>query len=177
MDPVFDLTLRAALALLFLSAAWHKLRAPEHFHASLADYHLLPPRALPAAARALPLAELATSVALVAPPLRAVAPIAALLLLALYSVAIAWNLGRGRREIDCGCSGPGLRQPLGPGLLARNAVLASAALLCMSSVGARPLVWVDFASVFGATLVLAAVYECANRLLASAPVLARLRAS
>lgn len=177
MDPVFDLTLRAGLALLFLSAALHKLRAPAHFHASLAEYRMLPAPTLPAFVLGLPLAEIATSVALVASPLGSVAPIAALLLLGLYSVAIAWNLGRGRREIDCGCSGPGLRQTLGAGLLARNAVLAVAALLCLWPVSPRPLIWVDAASVFGGTLVFAAVYESVNRLLASAPALARLRAS
>jgi hypothetical protein len=177
MDPVFDLTLRTGLALLFLSAAFHKLRAPAHFRASLAEYRLLPARALPAGAAALPIVELATSVALLAPPLRIVAPIAALLLLALYSAAIAWNLGRGRREIDCGCSGPGRRQSLGPGLLVRNAALAGAALLCLVSPSPRPLIWVDAASVLGGTLVLAAVYDAANRMLASAPALARLRVS
>jgi hypothetical protein len=42
MDPVFDSTLRAALALLFLVAAAHKLRDLGRFRATLADYRVLP---------------------------------------------------------------------------------------------------------------------------------------
>ena len=40
MDPAIDLTLRAALALLFLVAATHKLRDPAAFRATFADYRI-----------------------------------------------------------------------------------------------------------------------------------------
>jgi Methylamine utilisation protein MauE len=42
MDPVVDVTARASLALLFLSATAHKLRDVARFRATVADYRLLP---------------------------------------------------------------------------------------------------------------------------------------
>jgi hypothetical protein len=80
-------------------------------------------------------------------PLYRWAALGAVALLVLYSVAIAINLVRGRREIDCGCFGPAARVPLSGGLVARNALLIGAAALVSLPVGARPLVWVDAFSV------------------------------
>lgn len=175
MDPVAGLLLRTFLAGLFGTAAWHKLRGPAEFRAALAAYGLIPAWAVPASARLLPCLELATALALVTPGFDAVAPIAGLSLLALYSGAIAVNLARGRREIDCGCGGPSLRQPLRPSLLARNALLVGVAILCLFPVRARPLAWVDGVSFAFGLLVLVALYASGNRLLANAPALARLR--
>jgi len=175
MDPVLDAMLRSALALLFLSAAAHKLRAPATFRAQLSDYRLVPERASGAAAAAVVAAELATGFALWLPPLRTSACAAALGLLCAYSGAIALNLVRGRRDIDCGCSGPALRQPLTPWLLARNALLGGIAAACLAPVGERALVWVDSVTLLGGFLVLVALYAASNRMLASAPALARLR--
>src|SRR5262245_25092185 len=45
MDPVIEVALRGGLALLFLVAALHKARDLPGFHATLANYRLLPPRA------------------------------------------------------------------------------------------------------------------------------------
>jgi hypothetical protein len=177
MDPVLDAMLRSALVLLFLSAAAHKLRAPATFRAQLTAYRLVPERATGAAAAAVVAGELATGFALVLPPLRASAGGAALGLLCAYSGAIALNLVRGRRHIDCGCSGAALRQPLSPWLLARNALLAGSAGACLAPTGERALVWVDSVTVGGGVLVLAALYTASNRMLASAPALARLRGS
>jgi hypothetical protein len=177
MDPVLDTTLRAALALLFLGAALHKLRAPAEFRATLAEYQLLPRRATGAMALAIASAELATAGALVLPALRAVSPFAPFILLGSYSAAIGVNLVRGRREIDCGCSGPALRQPLSPALLIRNAALAAGALACLLPVQGRPFAWPDAVSVAGSVLVLASLYASVNRMLASAPARARLRSA
>jgi hypothetical protein len=177
MDPVVDKTLRGALALLFLVAAAHKLRAPAAFQAHLADYRLFPGRATQGLAAAVVAGELATGLALLAASLRETAVAAALALLCTYSGAIALNLLRGRRDIDCGCSGPGIRQPLSPWLLARNALVAAIALACLAPLRARTLVWVDTVSVLGGVGVLAALYAASNRMLANAPALARLRDS
>jgi hypothetical protein len=173
MDPVVDRTLRGALALLFLVAAVHKLRAPAAFRAQLADYRLVPAPATPGLAAAVVAGELATGLALLAASLREAAVPAALALLCAYSGAIAINLLRGRREIDCGCSGPGLRQPLSPWLLARNGLIAAIALACVIPPRPRTLTWVDGVSVLGAVGVLIALYAASNRMLANAPALAR----
>jgi hypothetical protein len=177
MDPMLGGTLCGALALLFLVAALHKLRDPAAFRAQLDDYRLVAKRAIPGVAAALVAGELATGLAFLAPPLRAVAAGAALALLCAYNAAIALNLLRGRRDIDCGCSGPGLRQPLSPWLLVRNALLAGIAVACLAPRGTRTLIWVDGVSMLGGVAVLAFLYAAANRLLASAPALASLRES
>jgi hypothetical protein len=177
MDPVFDTTLRGALALLFFSAALHKLRAPAEFHGTLAEYRLLPGWATRIAAVLIVSGELAAATMLVLPSLRASGAVVAFLLLCAYTSAIAVNLLRGRREINCGCSGAALRQPISAWLLARNAALAAMALLCLLPAHGRALVWIDGASVLGGVLVLAAVYVSSNRMLAIAPLLERLRAA
>lgn len=131
MDPVATLIVRYVLALLFAGAALHKLRDRRRFDGIVLDYRLAPPRLALRVARLLPLFELLVAGCLVA----AWSPAfpAAALLLAGYGLAIAINLARGRREIHCGCSG--LPQPLSLWLVARNAVLAAAALSLLLPAG------------------------------------------
>jgi hypothetical protein len=173
MDPVVDVTLRAALALLLLAAAAHKTRDLAQFRATLADYRLLPDAIVPAAVGLVVGVELAIAVALVAFP--APGLVAAAALLAVYAAAIAINLVRGRRHIDCGCAGPAARQAISGWLVARNVVLATLAIAGLAPVHARPLLWVDALTVAGTTAVLAAFYATLDRMLADAPALARVR--
>jgi len=173
MDPVVDLTLRAALALLLLAAAVHKLRDPGTFRATLAEYRLLPDAVAPAAAGLVIGVELAIAAALLALP--APGLVATALLLATYALAIGINLARGRRHIDCGCGGPAARQPISGRLVARNLLLAAVALAGLAPIHARPLVWVDALTVVAATAALATLYATLDRMLADAPALARVR--
>ena len=175
MDPVIDAALRTGLSVLFLAAAVHKLRDLARFRATLAEYHLLPPRLVPFGAIALVAAELGLAVTLVAPPLRTASLVAAAGLLLIYGGAMAVNLARGRRHIDCGCAGPAARRPISGGLVARNAVLVAAALGGLLPVSPRPLFWVDAVTVLGATATLATLYAALDRLLALAPTRAMLR--
>jgi len=171
MDPAIDLTIRAALALLFAVAATHKLRDMAAFRGTFADYRLLPDTA----AWAVPVTEAAVALLLVAPATSAIGKAAAGGLLLAYAAAIGVNLSRGRRHIDCGCAGPHARRAIGPGLVARNALLAAVALAALAPAHPRPLVWVDALTVSGAVLALAALYLAADRLMAYGPALARLR--
>jgi len=175
MDPAIEAALRGALALLFAVAARHKARDLDGFRATLAEYRLLPEGAASVAARLVIVAEVAASVALLVPVLRAPGPFLAAGLLAVYTGAIAINLARGRRDIDCGCAGPALRQPLSGWLLGRNGILLAAALACLVPLRPRPLVWVDALTVTGAVAALAAFYGALDRLVANAPRLAHLR--
>src|SRR2546428_13263493 len=112
MDPAIDATLRAALGLLFLVAAVHKLRDFGRFRATLAEYRLLPRAVLPVAAGLVLVAELSVAAMLVTPARGAPGPLAACAILVVYATAIAINLARGRRHIDCGCAGPAGRRPI-----------------------------------------------------------------
>jgi len=175
MDPVVDLTLRTALALLFFVAAGHKLRDPRRFRATVAEYRLVPDRFAPPAAALLVAVEAAAGGALLVPGARAAGLLAAAALLVVYGAAIAINLARGRWDIDCGCTGPAVRRPISGWLVARNAVLAAAALAGLAPVHPRALLWVDAVTVAGATAALAACYASLDRVIAYAPRLARLR--
>jgi hypothetical protein len=176
LDPVVAAILRGALALLFLDAARHKLRDRAAFAAAFDAYRLLPEGAGRAAGAAIGGAELAVAAALLVPVADRPGALGAAGLLALYTAAIAVNLMRGRRDIDCGCAGPALRQPLGGGLVVRNLVLLGAALLCLVPTLPRSLVWLDAVTALGAVGVLACGYAAAQRLLSNAPAMARVRA-
>ena len=132
IDPLFTLAAQWALGLLLLGAAWHKLRGWQVFPAIVDDYRLLPGFLIrPAAMLLVPLEALLGSAWLLAPyPLRLAGLTAALL--GLYAAAIAINLLRGRRRIDCGCH-VGLNHAADAGLswwlVLRNGGLAALAFL------------------------------------------------
>lgn len=167
MDPAVAVTLRLAGALLFAAAALHKLRDVRAFREALAGYRLLPAAALGPAALALPAAEAATALALCSGSGATAGAAGGVALLALYAGAIAVNLGRGRRSIDCGCGGPGGRRPIAPGLVWRNAALA--ALLAASALPAAPRAWtwLDGVTVAGGVVTLALLYAALDVLLAN----------
>jgi hypothetical protein len=172
LDPVVQVALQAAAALLFLAAAAHKLRDPSSFREALHGYGVLPPALEAKAGAALAAAELCLGAGCLLPATAAAACIGGALLLGLYSGAMARNLARGRRFIDCGCGGPGGRRPLGGGLLLRNAALiALLAIAALPSVG-RALVWLDGIAVVMLLALLSLLYAAADVALANA---ARLR--
>jgi hypothetical protein len=167
LDPVLRITLHTGLALLLLSAAGHKLRAFSAFKAALAGYDLISRRWLAAVSLLVVGLELVTGLSLLLP--RAFIPaLAAAALLATYTFAIAINLRRGRRDIDCGCAGPARRVPLGPGLVGRNVLLIAAALIAALPVAPRSLVWLDAVTVFAGVAMLALLYSAGDTALANA---------
>lgn len=166
IDPVVALALRAALALLLAAGALAKLRDLRGFAAAVAGYRLLPAALARPAAAAFVAGELALAAGLWLPPLREASALGAAGLLTLYGVAIAANLARGRRDIDCGCGGPLGRQTLSEGLVVRNLLLAAAALAAALPVAARPLVWLDALTLAASVAAAATLYAAASALLA-----------
>jgi hypothetical protein len=166
-DPALQLALHAAAALLFLGAAAHKLRDFAGFRAALEAYAVLPAAAVPAAAAALTAGEAVLGVACAVPGVAAGACLAGALLLAVYGGAIALNLARGRRWIDCGCGGPGGRRPLSPALVARNAALVAGLLLAAPPAAARSLVWLDAVTAAGLLLTLGLLHAALDVALAN----------
>ena len=169
LDPAAAWAASAALALVFAQAAWHKLRDLGAFSASVAAYEILPASLAPIAATQLAVAELLLMGTLLLPPARRLAAVAALALLALYGAAIAWNLARGRRDIDCGCTGPAQRTPLSGWLLARNAALGALAIVAALPVFERALTLADALPIAGGALAAFALHAAANQLAANAP--------
>ena len=175
LDPAFHAALRGALGLLLLHAAAHKLRSPARFRAAFAGYRVVPDRLVSAAAALVVLSELVAGIGLLAPGAGAVPALLAAALLATYAAAIAINLARGRRDIDCGCAGPAAGRPLGAGLVVRNTGVSLAALAAALPAGARTLSWVDAGTVVAFVGAAALLYASADLALAMAPRLAALR--
>lgn len=174
MDPALILSLRAALAVLLAAASLHKLRDPVRFRAVLAAYDLVSPRTVTTLAAAIGPLEALLALGVAAGSRAAAVATAALVLT--YATAIEANVRRGRRDIDCGCTGAAARVPLSRALVVRNLGLAAAALLLLLPAAPRELTWLDVATVITATATLSACWMASERLLALAPRAAALRA-
>jgi uncharacterized membrane protein len=122
-----------------------------------------------------PALELAGALGLMVGATRGPAAGLLLSLLAVFTGAIALNLARGRRDLDCGCFGPLLRQQLSGWLLVRNGVLALAVVVALVRSDARPLAPLDYATIASAAAALVLLYGAANYLLATGPTIAALR--
>ena len=101
-DPIFVIAAAITVAVILASAATHKLRAPARFASQLENYQLLPQALVRPVARILPWLEAVLAFTLLVPMARHFAALGAAALLASYALAIAINLWRGRRDIDCG---------------------------------------------------------------------------
>lgn len=166
VDPVLQLLLRAALAVLFAAAAAHKLLDMPAFRASLAAYGLVPSAFLPILSVLLVAGEVIVAMALLPPDSSSAAPYAAAALLLIYTSAILLNLLRGRADIDCGCAGPTRRQSLSVGLVARNLVLLSATLASALPASPRALVWIDGFTFAAGLAAVCLLYQAADTLVA-----------
>jgi uncharacterized membrane protein YphA (DoxX/SURF4 family) len=122
---------RTMIALMFIAASWFKLRHLAVFHGVVANYRLLPQVLAAPFAYLLPPVEALLGAALllnVAAPWPAAGSIALLLT---FAAAMAINLRRGRRDIDCGCFRSELKQSLSWKLVIRN--LGLSALLALAA--------------------------------------------
>lgn len=120
------------VGLVFLVAGVDKLRHRDLLPGVIANYRLLPDALVPPAALLLPFVELLVAAGLLLGN-RPAAPLAAMALLLVFAAAMAINIRRGRRQIDCGCGHVGLRQQLGWPMVARNIVLANLLVLRLAS--------------------------------------------
>jgi hypothetical protein len=170
-DPIAVGTIVGALALVMFAAAWHKLSEPDMFAGSLGAYRLLPPALVAPVARVLPYVEAALGVAILVPATRPAALVLLAVLLLAYGAAMAINLLRGREDIDCGCGGA--THPLSWGLVARNGVLAAAALLASRPTLERSMDWIDALTLVLGVLSFYALYLMADELLRQASRLTR----
>ncbi len=187
MDPVVSNVLRLTLAWVLAESAIDKLRDRQGFLRTLAAYQLVPGSFLSASVVALTALETALAAALLSSAsvsmlggeeagLALVAGLGSAALLGLYGAAIAVNLLRGRRDLDCGCGGPARHHSLGPALVVRNAVLVTAALAAALPAPSRSLTKLDLATTALAVLATILLRAAIEHLLANAPESARLRA-
>ena len=166
-DPAYSLTARLILLAIFGTSLIHKVRNPGAFTASVEAYELLPSGWSSPAAWLLIVAE-SVAVVLLVLGLRTGAGLA-LALLTAYTIAITYNLARGRSDIDCGCSGPAARQPLSALIVARNTVLMLIAVAAAwTPAAARPMGPLDLFTGMMAALAFTLCYAGFNALTATA---------
>ena len=178
MDPVITIIISICASLLFGFAAVHKLRAVAIFRASVDEYQLIPRQLSGLVSVLLIAAELMAALLVLIPPTSTTGFTIMAALLLVYTAGIGINLLRGRRHIDCGCSGPGSRHELSGWLVLRNLFLLGLVLLSPVLAGwsaARPLNWLDMLVVLFSVLVASGLYMGLNQLLAQAPRLGALR--
>jgi hypothetical protein len=165
IDPVIDITIRGAFALLFALSSMEKLHDRETFQYQLGEYQLVPARFIPVAGLTIILVEVATAIALlIQDSFYGVMMGGALL--AVYASAILVNLLRGRTWMDCGCLGSD-GEGLSYWLVTRNLVMLATLMMLLLPTVERTLVWLDYFSIlftiFGASL----AYVILNTLLAA----------
>jgi hypothetical protein len=169
MDPALTWTLALLLAMVWSASAAMKFADLGQFAAALDNYRIVPRALVTPVAWMLPVLETLAAIGSLVPASRGEACLLMAALLAIFSAAIAINLARGRRAIDCGCFGPALRQTLSGWLIARNAILLAAVAAVAMPAQMRPLEPVDLVTiVFGATTLMT-LYASMNYLLANAP--------
>jgi hypothetical protein len=170
LDPTLALAGALLLAAVFGSAGPAKLMARDAFVGVVANYRLLPDRLVTPFALALPCLEIAVALGLLLPTTRSVAALLAAALLLLFALAMAVNLLRGRRDIDCGCAIGRLRERIGWPLVTRNLLLTLVALvLTWGQPAPRALEWLDFVSIAAALACLLLLHAAAGRLFGLAP--------
>jgi uncharacterized membrane protein YphA (DoxX/SURF4 family) len=162
------------LSYLFLVGGWQKRADTAYFQQVITDYRLLPASWSPLLARAIPIVEICAGLALLIPALQLIALATVATLLAVYTLAIALNIARGRRDLDCGCAGPGQEQTISGWLLGRNLILISLALLSVPALQQLSMDWLGWSlALLGATL-LALFYHVFNQLIANNNLLRRI---
>ena len=165
MDPGIGCVIAGAGVLLFARAALAKYRRLAEFAAVLDNYQLFPARLNGTLAIGVPAVETAIALLLIPPSTRQWAAVAGALLLLAYAGAIAVNLRRGRRDLDCGCAGPAERRPIAAWMVWRNVAIAAALLAAGLPWTTRPLGWIDAITIPGALVVLTVLYAALDQLL------------
>ncbi|WP_233830173.1 MauE/DoxX family redox-associated membrane protein [Paraburkholderia sp. ZP32-5] len=182
IDPVVSTVALAATSIITLTLALPKLTRQSELRQTVAGFQLLPHALIAPFALFLPLAEISATLASLLPATRGVGAIALAALFMLFALALGINVARGRTDIDCGCngfrqSGGAVAPSIGWAHVARTLLLAALAALAGVPQSTRAVVWFDYLSVLGATLVAVAAFFTLDVLLDNRPKLNHLRNS
>jgi uncharacterized membrane protein YphA (DoxX/SURF4 family) len=175
IDPAVGLLLACVVALLFGSAAVHKLRDLRGFDEIFAAYGVAGAISRWRLAWLVPVLELVTAVGLLIDATRLYAAVLGAVLLVSYALAIGINLRRGRRDLACGCGGPDERRPIASWMVWRNVLIALVVLSALVPWSGRPLGVTDGVTVVFGVLTLALIYLCVDQLMGYLQRVAQLR--
>ena len=165
IDPIFLTLICYCFALLFGLAGAHKLSNRSETQTLIDAYNLVPAPLLAPASLLVPILELAIGAGLMFGATRSIAVIAGGVLLIAYGAAMAINLYRGKRDLDCGCSFGDRAQKISPPLVYRNALLATLIFMAAMPVSNRETGMMD-AFIIAVSLIAASIlYAAANTLI------------
>lgn len=145
IDPAISTAFGFSLSALLAASAAHKATGFAEFAGVLRNYRIAPEAMVAPLAFLAIVIEAALALGLLVPSVRAIAAIGSAGLLSAYGLAMAFNIARGRVDIDCGCSFGASSDRLSWSLVMRTAILALVAILAAAPVSARSLGWADFA--------------------------------
>jgi hypothetical protein len=175
LDPAISMLLVFCAALLFASAAAHKLRDLQRFAEIFAAYGLGPASTGLGIAWMVPTFEIVVAAGMVIEVSRPYAAALGIAMLSGYAVAIAVNLRRGRRDLACGCGGRDAQRPIAAWMVWRNILIALSMALASLPRSDRVLDATDGITVGFGMLTIALVYLCIDQLLSNAQRGSRLR--
>ena len=182
LDPAIGTLMLASVALLFLSAAAHKLRNLERFDEIFSAYGLMPAALVavnsrPRLSLLVPVLEIMVAAGLAVNAYRPYAAALGIALLLAYAAAIGVNLARGHRDLACGCGGPDERRPIAAWMVWRNLIVALAAASAFVPWADRVLGQWDAITIAFGLMTVALIYLCTDQLLGTARRSAELRGS
>lgn len=169
IDPAISWAIALSVALLFGTAAVHKLWDWTRFREVVRNYQLVPASLVPMAAGVVIVLEVAAAFLIVGANTRSTGAAMAAGLLVPYAMAMAINLSRGRVNLDCGCLGFGRRQAIRWWMVGRNLTIAALALLAGESMSARSLTALDALTIVCATVTFTLLYTAQGVLAAVRP--------
>ncbi len=130
-------TISDAIALfflwLFVTAGTHKLNPSRlsYFVGLITEYGWSNPNTAKFFTRFLGIIEIVLGVGILISSSRFYAAVSAVGLLFFYLLLMAYQLHRGRMDLDCGCSGPDRQLKMSGHLLIRNLILIGLCILCL----------------------------------------------
>jgi hypothetical protein len=166
LDPIIITLISISFGLMFALASVHKLRALDNFRAVLADYRVMPALIVPVVAIGLPVLEAVLGLAWLFSSIKPWVPTVALLVL--YTTGIAINLLRGRVHISCGCGFGASKktdEALSWGLVIRNVILISAALVMSMPAATRAVGILDYITLVAALIAIVLLFTAGNQLI------------
>jgi hypothetical protein len=133
IDAAIVIAIRTFIGLIFAHAVISKISNIGVFIEVLANYRLVPNIAVPMVAWLVLALEGGIVLMIAFDGTVQVAGAIAWALLVIFTIAIAVNLARGRRDIDCGCFPGGAKNHLSVSLVVRNLLLSAMCLLLTRS--------------------------------------------
>jgi Methylamine utilisation protein MauE len=168
LDPAIGILIVACIALLFASAAVHKLRDLRRFDEIFAAYGFAPMNSGARISWIVPILEITVAAGLAVKVSRPYAGALGIIMLSGYAAAIAVNLRRGHRDLACGCGGPDEQRTIAAWMVWRNVLLALAAAAVFAPWTARQLGLTDGITIAFGLLTVALVYLCIDQLFGNA---------